>query len=364
LEDKFNIPTVLITPLDWGLGHATRCIPLIKTLKAKGFRILIGSSGTPAILLQNEFPDLQILPLKGYKIQYSKTKWYFPFKLLSQLPRIISVIQYENKWLDTIIRQYGIDLVISDNRFGLHNSRVPCIFITHQLTIKTPFAWLEKWLQKINYFYINKFTTCWIPDTAGKMNIAGELSHPKQKPAIPLHYIGLLSRFEREDHTTGENQYDYCIMLSGPEPQRTLLEKKIVKSLSLVTGKILLIRGKPDSTGEIKVPGNTEVRNHLPGDQLQEVLRKSSLIISRTGYTTVMELLSLQKKTILIPTPGQTEQEYLAKRLLHLHLCFTVKQSDFDLVTAIRKAGDFFYQPIQLPVFNNDTLQFILKPLL
>ena len=356
MKEKFNIHTVLVAPLDWGLGHATRCISLINALKTAGYNVLIGADGPQKVLLNKEFPLLSILTLKGYNIRYTKTKWLFSLKLLSQLPKIYAAIQYEHNWLDAAIDKYKIDLVVSDNRFGLHSSKIPCIFITHQLTIKAPFAWLEKWVQKINYAQINQFIACWVPDVPGEINLGGILSHPTSLPKIPVYYMGILSRFKKDDEEIKGKKQEYCIVISGPEPQRTVLENKIILDSYTIEGNILLVRGKPGTTDDILVPPNVEVKNHLTGPELQHAFSNSKYIISRSGYTTVMELLSLQKKSILLPTPGQTEQEYLAKRLLQQGWCFTLEQDKFNLIAATKAADEFSYSTLTLPVFDVDKL--------
>lgn len=342
---NFNIQKVLIAPLDWGLGHATRCIPIIRALIAHGYKVIAAAEGPQAHLLQTEFPSLQILPLPGYRVRYSKSKWGLPFKLFMQLPRLRRIIKEEHRWLDGMIDEHHIDLVISDNRYGLYSKKLPCIFITHQLSIKAPFVWLEKIIQRINYSYINQYNSCWVPDVAGGVNAAGILSHPLILPRTEVHYIGLLSRFQLEPVA---KKYDYTILLSGPEPQRTLLENKLLAELPDVKGSILLVRGKPGSEEIIQSAGHIEIKNHLPGSALQEVLLQSECIISRSGYSTVMELLSLQKRSILIPTPGQTEQEYLAKKLQDEHICMRVEQNEFNCVEHFAKAKIFAYQ---LPTF-------------
>lgn len=360
MKEKFNIHTVLVAPLDWGLGHATRCIPLIRALQAAGYNVLIGSDGPQKALLHKEFPTLPILPLKGYCVRYAKTRWLFLFKLLLQLPKIYLAIQDEHNWLDAVIDKYAIDLVLSDNRFGLHSLKIPCIFITHQLTIKAPFCWQQKGIQKINYAQINQFTACWVPDVPGEINLAGILSHPTTLPKIPVYYMGILSRFVRDDKEVMVKKYDYCMVISGPEPQRTVLENKIISGTYTIKGNILLVRGKPGNEEEIEVAKNVEVKNHLSGPELQHAFNNSKYIISRSGYTTVMELLSLQKKSILLPTPGQTEQEYLAERLLQQGWCFTLNQDKFNLLAATKAADQFSYTTITLPIFDVDKLRELL----
>ena len=320
---------------------------------------MIAASAEQKLFLQQEFPQIEFIELKGYGIRYSKAGWLFFFKLLLQAPRFLSTIKYEYKWLDKIIDEHKIDLVISDNRFGLHSKKCPCIFITHQLTIKANFALLETLIQKINYSYINKFNACWVPDAAEKINAAGILSHPKKLPAIPVHYIGLLSRFKK--NITTEKKYDYCIVLSGPEPQRTILEKLILKDIDSIAGKTLLVRGLPASEETIQKAYTVEIKNYLPGIQMQQAFEQSEYIISRSGYTTVMEILSMQKRSILVPTPGQTEQEYLADILQKQALIFTISQNKFSVINAIQQAKQFSYSSITLPVFNDESLQQLMQ---
>ncbi len=359
---KFNISTILIAPLDWGLGHATRCIPIIRTLKDAGFNVTVAVCEKQKILLQQEFTDLKYLDLFGYDIQYSTKKWFFPFKILFQIPKILRKINQEHQWLNSIIEKEGIDVVISDNRYGLYSSKVPCVFITHQLTIKAPFVWLEGVLQKINYRLINRFSACWIPDIESKNNIAGVLSHPKKLPSIPLHYLGVLSRFKKLSNI--EQKFDVCILLSGPEPQRTVLENIFLKQLLPITNKkILFVRGLPQTTEKITAE-SVIIKNHLSGKDLLESILSSDLIISRSGYTTVMELLSLQKKSILIPTPGQTEQEYLANHLHHQKMCLTYNQDEIDLAKAIEEANNFDYKLSNEFSFQKEIILGLVKDLL
>ncbi len=346
---------ILVAPLDWGLGHATRCIPLIKFLTGSGHQVIIASYGGQMALLQNEFPKLQTIALKGYNIQYAGSKRWLPFKILWQSPKILLSIRRENRWLQQTIKDFKIDLVISDNRFGLWSKLTPCVFITHQLNIKASFPWLEKLIQKINYSYINRYTACWVPDFEDSFNIAGILSHPLNMPNIAVKYIGPLCRFEK--NITDEKKYGFLILLSGPEPQRTLLENKIFSLAPILNGKVLILRGKPGSDEKISLTPNCTIVNHLTTTQLQQAFAESEYIISRCGYTTVMEVLSLQKKAILIPTPGQTEQEYLATHLMQQNWCYTCNQND-DLLFHINKAKDFAFS---LPVLSEAVFKTVLE---
>ncbi len=352
MSSNFNIEKVLVAPLDWGLGHATRCIPIIRALLKKGCRVWLAAEGSQALLLQTEFPGLEILPLEGYRVRYGQSRWTLPIVLVQQLPRILGIIKREQAWLERQLEQHHFDLVISDNRYGLSSPNTRCIFITHQLQIKAPFGWLEYLLQKINYGYIRNFSACWVPDVASEPNLAGILSHPPKKPSIPVAYLGLLSRFHPK---TLPQKYDYCILVSGPEPQRSFLETALIKAFAAVEGSCLLIRGKPGNTEKIPVPGNIRVVSHLPGDELAIVLQESAFIICRSGYTSVMEILALRRKAILIPTPGQTEQEYLGGLLMRHRYCYTLPQNG---IPALRQhlllARSFDYQLPDLSLFSED----------
>ena len=353
---NFNNKKILIAPLDWGLGHTTRCVTIVKLLLDKGFFVIVACNFKQKSILEKEFKNIEFLDLEGYNITYSRSPKLFPLKLIAQLPKIVYSIISEHRWLQKTIEKHKIDLVISDNRYGLYTSKVPCIFMTHQLTIKAPFGWLENLLQRINYSYINRFTQCWVPDYEGNKNIAGLLSHPKKMPAIPVLYIGPLARFNKEDNPT--IRYHYCIILSGPEPQRTILEDIIVNQMLGIQWNFLLVRGKIDASPiETSLP-NVTIKNHLTGLELQEAINASGFVITRSGYTSVMELLALQKKSILIPTPGQTEQEYLGKQLMHHHWAYCVNQKDFDLVDSIEIAKDFAYH---LPSFDSSSLSSFLE---
>jgi hypothetical protein len=347
--DKINTRTpttlhILIAPLDWGLGHATRCIPIIKLLLNQGHTVIFAAEGRQAGLLRQEFPKLELLPLPGYRLSYSAFQGLTGWKIFFQIPKILISIKRENRWLDTLSQKRKIDLVISDCRFGLHHKTIPTVFITHQLTIKSPFgSWTESFLRKINYNFINRFNECWVPDFEGKQNLAGELSHPPSLPRTKVKYIGGLSRFNTTTQHAEEKQYDVLIILSGPEPQRSIWEKKLLNDLNHYSGKAALVRGLPDEQTTMQVRG-ADVYNHLTAEQLCSIALRSQLVISRPGYTTVMDLVKLRKKSVLVPTPAQSEQEYLGEYLMQQQLCVCIKQQQFSLKDAFDKASLFHYK--------------------
>jgi uncharacterized protein (TIGR00661 family) len=298
-------------------------------LKDCNAEVFIGAEGSAAILQNREFPNIQILPLRGYRIQYAKFKVFFFINILLQLPKIARAVNYEKKWLDKIIDTEKIDVVISDNRLGLSSKKIPCYFITHQLHIKSSFSLLDKIIQNINYSYINQFKECWVPDLENENNYAGELSHPKILPKVPVKYIGLLSRFQKADV---QKKYNLAIVISGPEPQRTIFENKILGQLKLIDVSVLLVRGLPDEKQPLKsLLQNITYYNHLDAEALSVAMQQSEIILSRSGYSTIMDLIAIGQKAFLVPTPGQTEQEYLAKYLSEKGLFKSIAQDELDL---------------------------------
>ncbi|MEN9298949.1 MAG: hypothetical protein RLZZ429_1262 [Bacteroidota bacterium] len=308
---------------------------MIRALNHAGYRVYIATQGPQQTLLQKEFPDNPFLSLPGYQVRYSRSKGWLPFKIMQQLPALLRIVQWEHRWLEEAIEQYGIDLVISDNRYGLWTKKCRTVFITHQLQIKAPFLWLEHIIQRIHYRFIERFNACWVPDQEEGNGLAGTLSHPNRKPAIPVTYIGLLSRFYASNSI---NKKQITVLLSGPEPQRTLLEEKIIAQLSSIHKEVLLVRGLPAAMDNITVPPHIKAVNHLTAEALQAVLENSSIVIARSGYSSMMDFSRLHCTTILIPTPGQTEQEYLAKRCEQKGYAIHAEQLDLDLNQALAKA--------------------------
>lgn len=334
-------PNILLSPLDWGLGHATRCIPVIRELLRKNCSVILAADGTTGQLLQSEFPGLKLLPLKGYNIRYSSSRWTLPFRITGQIPKILSTIQHETEWLEETVEKENIHGIISDNRYGLYYDRIPSVFITHQLLIKTPLGRkADQYLQKLNYEYISNFTECWVPDNLESISLAGELSHPKIPPPVPVRYVGPLSRFEK----TNDETKHLLIVLSGPEPQRTLLENLLLEQLADHKDPVVLVRGLPGSAGRLQVPHHVTVFNHLTSAELNREMNRASMVVSRCGYSTVMDLAHLQKRGVLIPTPGQTEQEYLANHLMQTNFALCIEQGKFRLQQALFLAAHFEYR--------------------
>ena len=329
-------PRILIAPLDWGLGHATRCIPIIKELIHLNCDVCIAADKQILALLKKEFPHLLFLYLKGYKIKYSRNNKNFASTLFLQFPKIAATIIYEKYWIRNAVKKYKIDAVISDNRFGLYYKKIPCIYITHQLFIETGNNISSFLATKIHSFFIKNYAKCWVPDYE-QNGLAGKLSHP-QKMLSNVSYIGALSRMEILPAV--EQKYDLFISISGPEPQRTIFEKIILEEVKNSERKVLVTRGLPANKKEFVFDNKfVTITNHLSSTQMNLALQQSKQIICRSGYTTIMDLVQLKKSAVLVPTPGQKEQEYLAAFLSEKKYFQYVKQEDLSLEKIAEEKG-------------------------
>jgi len=347
---------ILISPLDWGLGHTTRCIPIIAYLREQGAEVIIAANDRSINLLREEFSDIRCVSLRGYEITYSKHSWALPIKLFFQLPKIINRIIGEHYWLKKFVKLEEIDFVISDNRYGMYSTKVPSIFLTHQLQIQVPQSKiLFKIVRAINFFFIKKFAQCWIVDYPD-IRMAGVLSENTNLSIC--QYIGNLSRFEKQKVTS--YTWDLVCILSGPEPQRTLLEKALINQTKGLLLKVLIVRGLPGET-EQYLESNVEIVNHVPSYDLEIILQHAKVIITRSGYSTVMDLIKLNRHAIIIPTPGQTEQEYLGKYLHDKKWMMAVHQDGINVTNAIKEFEQFAFDAY--PNFNFELFKSVLDKL-
>lgn len=306
---------ILIAPLDWGLGHTTRCIPLIAHLRSLGHHVIAAASGASAQLLTENFPRLLVLQLEGYRIQYSKYKNAFAGKIIVQIPKILDAIHREHRWLQAQQRIHHFDLVISDNRYGLYHASVPSVIMTHQLQILSGKGRLaDRMLRRLHYPLLNRFNACWVVDEPGADNLSGKLAHPAVLPAH-ASYIGLLSQFAGRQPSAGltETANRVLVLLSGPEPMRSRLETLLLQqAVPLSQYQFVIVAGNPLGRQRSDLPAHIVYHTHMPAGLLLDELQQAGLVVCRSGYSTLMDLALLGKKALLIPTPGQTEQEYLA----------------------------------------------------
>ncbi len=334
-----NRKRVLVAPLDWGLGHATRCVPIIRELQKQNAEVIIGSHGKPLKILRQEFPEIESCVINGYGITYRRSG-SFAMAIIPQIPKLINSGFAEHKKLNRLVKDLNLNGVISDNRFGLFNHMVSCVFMTHQVGIIMPpvFKWAEKFIYKLNYRIMNKYDYCWIPDYSGEENLSGILSHKYPVPKQTT-FIGPLSRFKKQEGLEIKN--DLLVILSGPEPQRTVLEEKLVQQLCDLNLKTLIVRGTPGNESELKTPEHIRVVSHLNANELNKEMMQAKYIVSRSGYSTIMDLAATGKKAMLIPTPGQTEQEYLGDYFHSKNIFYSDSQTAFNLKNALNEIENF-----------------------
>ena len=321
---------ILVAPLNWGLGHATRCIPIIRELEVSGYNPILASDGVALALLKKEFPHLKILELPSYNIRYAKKGQNFKWKQFRNSPKIFGAMLEEKKLTKQWVKNYKLDGIISDNRLGVRSKKVPSVFITHQLNVLTGnTTWITS---KLHQMVINKFTECWVPDNQKTPNLTGKLGHLKS-PNTKIKYIGPLSRLEKSETPI---IYKLMVILSGPEPQRGMLEEILKIETAKFDGKVLFVAGRIEPEQEVIEIGNTTFYNFMNAADLQIAFNQSEIVLCRSGYTTVMDLAKLGKKAFFIPTPGQFEQEYLAKKLQKDGLVPFAKQNDFKIENLIQ----------------------------
>lgn len=309
-----NSKTILISPLEWGLGHAGRIIPIARELHARGHRVIIASGETHIAFLKGELPEHEHIPLPGFRIRYSGI---FPqyLVIMAKLPSFIYHCIRENIDLRRKIREYSVDIVISDSRIGLRNKRIKSVLILHFPSVPLPgfMKFMHYPMLLLSRLVMKRFTSCYIPDLPGDENLTGKLSHGLKLPGN-TRFIGILSRFSNYN-MQGRDPYmkiKYAVILSGPEPQRKIL-KQILTGVLLKTGeRTVILEGEPSTGYHERTRENITFISHLPGDEMLQLIRNTEVVIARSGYTSIMELVSMAKKAVLIPTPGQTEQEYLA----------------------------------------------------
>jgi uncharacterized protein (TIGR00661 family) len=333
---KGKKPRVLVAPLDWGLGHASRCIPIIEELIKRNFEVVVAADRRPFKLLQEAFPNLEFAHLKGLEVRYPK---HLPMSIYMVLksPQFFSMLRNEQLMIKQLVENFKLDAIISDNRYGLHHADVPSILITHQLFIQAPF--LKPILRKLIGKYIKQFNRCWVPDFEGPINLSGELSHAKSA-LNNIDFIGPLSRFSSSKAEKQTIKRELMVLLSGPEPSRSLFERKILDQLQLFKGEVLVVRGligDKEHTHKWQ-KGNILMLNHLNTEQMEQEILQSEIVLCRAGYSSIMDLISLNKRAILVPTPGQTEQEYLAEYHSQKELFYCVAEDDLEIAQDIQKA--------------------------
>ena len=303
----FTGKTIFFSALDWGMGHVTRSLPLVRDLAIQN-TVILGVTKTQKAFYDQHLPGLEQVPMPSYGITYSR---FFPawMAVLRKVPRLISIIREERALVKELVTTRMIDLIISDNRYGVRSGKVRSVIICHQLKLVMPF--FNSIVNKIHRRMICRFSEVWVPDYADReKRLGGELSDASGLK-IKNRYMGPLSALD-DDRRQHEVVFDYLFLLSGPEPQRTLLEKKLLKAMEGKNKNVALVRGT--NARDAKKINVGLYRNLSSGEELVNLVRSSAVVVCRSGYSTLMDLHVLGKKEmLLIPTPGQPEQEYLAQ---------------------------------------------------
>ncbi len=332
---KNSRPPVIVSPLNWGLGHASRCIPLIRALQHSEFEPVLAGDGKSLDLLSAEFPALRRHNLPPYDIRYSQNPDLFKFKLMLQGPGILRTVSREHEEMEEIVEREGAVGIISDNRFGAYSAKVPSVYMTHQLRVRA--GWMSRlatgWHQKV----ISRFDCCWVCDYGERKGLAGVLSTAPGKMK-KVKWIGPLSRFKSGSEI--EKDVDIAVILSGPEPLRSQFQYKVIGELKAAHGKIILVEGLIAPEQSIRKEHNLTIYNFMLTEELESLIRRSRMVVSRSGYSSIMDLHALGAKALLVPTPGQTEQEYLAGHLKEKGICHSVDQTAFS-ASALEKAARY-----------------------
>jgi len=322
---------ILVSPLDWGLGHATRLIPVLKEMGGQ-YDLIIGINKTTEKLMRDHFPKAHFEEVPGYKIRNSKSGGFHSYVRMSA--RIRKVKKQEELWVSDFLKKNQVDLILSDSRFGFRNDAVKSIIISHQLHLKFPPFWrlFGRIAQRINYKWLSAFDEVWIPDNENH-ELSGELS---EGSGLNTRFIGIKSRFVKKEFERKISEPYILVVISGPEPQRSEMEHMILHQAPLVRQKVIVVGGKPEKKTKDFDCANAHWYAHLETDELAAFISHADLVISRSGYSSLMDYKALGCKNLyLIPTPGQSEQIYLAKRMKEKGICDFAFQKDFNLSEAL-----------------------------
>lgn len=309
MEKKKNI---LIGALNWGLGHASRIIPIIEFLNSEKHNVIIIGNGMSLKLLKNKFPENKFYNISAPEMMYGHKKAINTLLAWCFIKQIIN-IPIERIKVKKIVDAEKIDIIISDTRPGIFSKKTKNIYITHQINVYTTAKenFIGNMLTKFHYYLIKKYDFCWVPDIFGENSLTGKMSHNHKLNNVK--FIGILTRFNKSIEKS-EYLYDSLSILSGPEPQRTIFEKILTKKMAATDKKSIIIRGIAGSNKR-EFYKNILLIDSCDDNELVEFISKSRLIICRSGYSSIMDLARLNRKALLVPTPGQPEQEYLAQRL-------------------------------------------------
>jgi len=329
---------VLFGICSWGLGHAVRDLPLLRRIIDEGHKVTVVGKGRSLEFIKKELGEsCRYLEIPDYLPPYSK-KSFSVARFVARFPFYMKEIAKEHKKIVKLVESDGYERIISDSRFGVYHPDIPSFFIFHQLRFIAPgrIKIFERCTEGFNYISTENFTKILVPDfEEERFCLSGDLSHnlfyfKRNK----INYLGIVCDLKKLDIP---EDIDYFISISGPEPQRTIFERKIFSQIRFLKGKVIVALGKPEERKEATYHG-AKVYSYLERKRQEKIMNRSRLIISRPGYTTLMELAALGKKALLVPTPGQTEQVYLASYHMRKGNFYSISQEKMDLARDVKKA--------------------------
>jgi uncharacterized protein (TIGR00661 family) len=332
---------ILFAVSSWGLGHATRDLVLIQALLQQGHQVTVISTGRALTLLQRELGDqCEFIdwPDGPKPLAASETLAYAKFTLA--LPLLLRSILVEHQTLQELLATRKFDRIVSDFRYGIYSSKVPTYLISHGLRLIAPNRnpTIELAFELFNARWFEPMRRILVPDFETP-SLAGDLCHNLRFfDADKLEYIGILSSICQRDV---EQDISYFISVSGPEPQRSIFERMVLRQAASLPGRVVVALGRPEEDTKPRIVGSVEVYNYLDRRRQEEMMNRAQVVVTRSGYTTLMELTELQKRALLVPTPGQTEQTYLARYHRSLGTYFSVDQSKLNLLRDTGRAAAF-----------------------
>ena len=305
------------------MGHATRSVPILEVLINEGFEVEMASDGAALAYLSERFPSMKLHQLPGYDVQYaSSTFWGNAWSIAS---KVSSATQREHKSIDKIVTGFQPDIIISDNRYGCYHTSAHNIFITHQLQVPLQNLILRKLSRSMIRQKLKKFDEVWIPDVDRADRVTRSMSSPLRENC---KLIGMLSQLNSKPLPIIKNSL--LILLSGPEPARTVLERRLLDFNLHNKYDVTLIRGFSDGQ---KIQSNNQINviDVAHHEALETCISSSEIIICRSGYSTIMDLTCLNRSAIFIPTPGQPEQKELGAQMHEMKRGVCISQSDLTM---------------------------------
>ncbi len=332
---------ILFAVHDWGLGHATRSLLLIRALVERGDAVTVMIAPGPGMdLLRSELRDAcEFIEERDIPKPFSRHPAIFYLRMSLDMPRVFALFRHEQKLTENLVAQRGFGRIVSDSRFGVWSRAAPSFCILHSLRQLVPFRprWLEREVERGQWRLLRGFTQILVPDAEADGGLSGELGHD---PAIDwgedrLRYIGPLSGVQRMDVP---EDIDCFFSISGVEPHQSMLTECVIAALPKLDGRIVVTLGKPQQAGKVRTIDGAQVHGYLDRHAQAQMLNRARVVVTRSGYTTLMELAELGKRALFVPTPGQSEQEYLARFHRERGHVWSSTQRDLDIPRDLRRA--------------------------